>query len=143
MAILVITIFPLGGVAHFIHLKFFQSRSKADSKELEAAGSIAIETMQNIRTVQALTLENRFYQNFCDHLASPLKTHKYKALIQSLSYGFASSVFYFLHAAAFAFGVYLIMNHGTQPMSVLRTLFAISFTAGSLGCKLKTSNINI
>jgi ATP-binding cassette subfamily B (MDR/TAP) protein 1 len=150
MAILVIAIFPLGGVGHALHIKFFQNRSKEDTKELEIAGNIAIESkiylmktfiallksflaMKNIRTIQALTLEERFYKKFCDHLALPLQTHKYRATFQAVSYGFASSIFYFLHAAAFAFGVYLILNYETQPMSVMRTLFAISFTAGSMG----------
>lgn len=104
--------------------------------------------MQNIRTVQALTLESRFYDRFCDFLKLPFETRRYRAFFQSVSYGyaslgflsfrilvfrFASSIFYFLHAAAFGFGVYLIINHNNQPMSVLRTLFAISFTAGSMG----------
>jgi ABC-type bacteriocin/lantibiotic exporter with double-glycine peptidase domain len=133
MAILVVTTFPLGGVGHFFQLKFFRNRSKNDNKELEAAGNIAIEAMQNIRTIQALTLEDRFYSRFCEHLKIPLQTYKYRASFQAFTYGFASSIFYFLHAAAFWFGVYLIMNHSTRPMSVLRTLFAISFTAGSLG----------
>jgi ABC-type bacteriocin/lantibiotic exporter with double-glycine peptidase domain len=89
--------------------------------------------MQNIRTVQALTLEAKFYERFCDYLKLPFETRRYKAFLQALSYGFASSIFYFLHAAAFGFGVYLIINHDNKPMSVLRTLFAISFTAGSMG----------
>ncbi|KAI6176117.1 P-glycoprotein-9 [Aphelenchoides bicaudatus] len=133
MAILVITIFPLSGVGHFVHIKFFRARNTNDTKELEKSGSLAIEAMQNIRTVQALTLESNFYRKFCEYLQKPFETRRYRAVFQALSYGFASSVFYFLHAAAFGFGVYLIMNHNVKPMSVLRTLFAISFTAGSLG----------
>lgn len=134
MALLVITTFPpLGGCAHFFQMRFFQRRSTTDNKELEAAGNIAIEAMQNIRTIQALNLEDRFYNRFCDHLKIPLQTYKYRAIFQAITYGFASSIFYFLHAFAFWFGVYLIMNQGTKPMSVLRTLFAISFTAGSMG----------
>ncbi|KAK6016616.1 hypothetical protein OSTOST_17899, partial [Ostertagia ostertagi] len=50
-----------------------------------------------------------------------------------VSYGFASSIFYFLYASCFRFGLWLIVNGTLQPMNVLRVLFAISFTAGSMG----------
>ena len=91
-----------------------------------------MEAIENIRTVQALTLEKRFYVIFEDHLEIPHKLSLKKAIIQGLTYGFASSTFFFIHAAAFKFGVYLIVEHDKVPMNVLRTLYAISFTAGSM-----------
>ncbi|CAD5220372.1 unnamed protein product [Bursaphelenchus okinawaensis] len=133
MAILVVCIFPLGGVGHFFHMRYIRGRSKDDENEWENVGKVAIEAVENIRTVRSLVLEDVFYKQFCDHLEGPMKTLRIRARFQGLSYGFASSIFYFLHAASFGFGVYLIINQGEHPMSVLRCLFAISFTAGSMG----------
>ncbi|KHJ92102.1 putative photosystem I protein PsaO [Oesophagostomum dentatum] len=94
---------------------------------------IAMEAIENIRTVQALTLEHRLHHQFCRHLDGPHKTSRRRAVMQGVSYGFASSIFYFLYASAFRFGLWLILNGTLQPMNVLRVLFAISFTAGSMG----------
>ncbi|WKY07556.1 hypothetical protein Q1695_007208 [Nippostrongylus brasiliensis] len=108
-------------------------RATADAKEMENSGKVAMEAIEGIRTVQALTLERRLYNMFCSFLDRPHKTNKRKAIMQGISYGFASSIFYFLYASAFRFGVWLIINQTLQPMNVLKVLFSISFTAGSLG----------
>ncbi|VDK59072.1 unnamed protein product [Cylicostephanus goldi] len=108
-------------------------RAGGDAKEMENSGKIAMEAIENIRTVQALTLEHRLHHQFCRHLDGPHKTNRRKAVMQGASYGFASSIFFFLYAASFRFGLWLILNGDMMPMNVLRVLFAISFTAGSLG----------
>jgi ABC-type multidrug transport system fused ATPase/permease subunit len=138
MALLVIAIFPLGGVGQALQVKYAQGRAVEDAKDMENAGKVALEAIENIRTVQALTLEKRFYNEFEQYLEFPHKTSLKKALIQGLTYGFSSSIFFFLYAAAFRFGVFLIVHnfetsHQVMPMDVLRTLYAISFTAGSMG----------
>uniref|UniRef100_A0AC35FBA3 p-glycoprotein n=1 Tax=Panagrolaimus sp. PS1159 TaxID=55785 RepID=A0AC35FBA3_9BILA len=138
MALLVIAIFPLGAVGQALELKYAEGRGVKDAKDMENAGKVALEAIENIRTVQALTLEKRFYVIFEEYLEFPHRTSLRKAIIQGLTYGFSSSIFFFLYAAAFRFGVWLIVknyntSHQIMPMDVLRTLYAISFTAGSMG----------
>ncbi|CAD5220366.1 unnamed protein product [Bursaphelenchus okinawaensis] len=119
-AILVVCIFPLGGVGDFFHMRFIRrQRSKDDENEWENVGKVAIETVEDIRTVRSLILEDMFYQQFCDHLEGPLKTLRVRDRFLGLSYGFASSIFYFLHAASFGFGVYPIINQGEHPMPLI------------------------
>ncbi|KAI6217968.1 P-glycoprotein [Aphelenchoides fujianensis] len=119
----------------------FASLVSDDANHLEEAGNCAIEAIDHIRTVQSLTLEKRLFDRFCEFLVRPFRTYKIRARLQAVSYGFASSIFYFLNGASFAFGVYLILNHNEKPMSVLRTLFAVSFTAGSLGYASRQDNV--
>nr|AJM87336.1 P-glycoprotein [Cylicocyclus elongatus] len=133
MALLTIAIFPLAGVAHGFQMRFMSGRAGGDAKEMENSGKIAMEAIENIRTVQALTLEHRLHHLFCQHLDGPHKTNKRRAIMQGGAYGFSSSIFFFLYAASFRFGLWLILNGDMMPMNVLRVLFAISFTAGSLG----------
>ncbi|TMS37558.1 hypothetical protein L596_004463 [Steinernema carpocapsae] len=133
MALLVIAIFPLGGVGHALQMKYIEGRSKADAKELENSGKTAMEAIENIRTVQALTLEDRFHRTFSEYLAYPHSTNTRKSIVQGITYGFSSSIFYFLYAAAFRFGLFLIVERYLTPFHVLKVLFAISFTSGSLG----------
>ncbi|KAK6047784.1 ABC transporter, ATP-binding protein [Cooperia oncophora] len=118
MALLTIAIFPLSAVGQAIQMRFMSGRATSDAKEMENSGKIAMEAIENIRTVQALTLEHRLHAQFCHHLDGPHKTSRRKAVMQGISYGFASSIFYFLYASCFRFGL---------------VLFAISFTAGSMG----------
>ncbi|KAK6746818.1 hypothetical protein RB195_000213 [Necator americanus] len=133
MALLTIAIFPLAGVGQAIQMKFMSGKATNDAKEMENSGKIAMEAIENIRTVQALTLEHRLHAQFCRHLDGPHKTSRRRAVMQGFSYGFACSIFYFLYAAAFRFGLWLIIRGTLPPMNVLRVLFAISFTAGSMG----------
>uniref|UniRef100_A0A914CAD8 ABC-type xenobiotic transporter n=1 Tax=Acrobeloides nanus TaxID=290746 RepID=A0A914CAD8_9BILA len=133
MALLVVAIFPLGGVGQAVENKYFQGRSKEDARELENAGKTAMEAIEHIRTVQALTLEEKFYSMFCKFMDYPHQSSRRKALMQGLTYGFSSSIFFFLYAAAFRFGVWLIVKETLTPMEVLKSLYAISFTAGSMG----------
>uniref|UniRef100_A0A1I7X947 ABC transporter domain-containing protein n=1 Tax=Heterorhabditis bacteriophora TaxID=37862 RepID=A0A1I7X947_HETBA len=166
-----IAIFPLAGVGQAIQMRYMSGRATQDSKEMENSGKIAMEAIENIRTVQALTLQTRLFDQFCHHLDGPHSTSRRKAIITNkkylkphnaynrlttdndqqnyakkmnkhsnkklettgFSYGFASSIFYFLYASAFRFGLWLIMNGTLEAMQVLRVLFAISFTAGSMG----------
>uniref|UniRef100_A0AC34QYV8 p-glycoprotein n=1 Tax=Panagrolaimus sp. JU765 TaxID=591449 RepID=A0AC34QYV8_9BILA len=133
MALLVCAIFPLGGVGQALEMKYFEGKSSEDAKEMENAGKTAMEAIENIRTVQALTLEKRFYNTFEEHLEKPHEISVKKAVAQGITYGFSSSIFFFLYAAAFRFGLFLIIKDNIMPMDVLRTLYAISFTAGSMG----------
>ncbi|VDO37314.1 unnamed protein product [Haemonchus placei] len=133
MALLAISIFPLGAAGRAIQMRFMSGRATADAKEMENSGKIAMEAIEHIRTVQALTLERRLHSEFCHHLDGPHTTNRRKALIQGVSYGFACSIFYFLYASCFRFGAWLIVHGYLGPMNVLRVELAISFTAGSLG----------
>ncbi|GMT24903.1 hypothetical protein PFISCL1PPCAC_16200, partial [Pristionchus fissidentatus] len=133
MALLMIGIFPLAAVGQAIQVKYIRNRASGDNANLETAGKIATEAMENVRTVHALTLEPNVVFRFNSLLDGPLQTATRKALMQGLSYGFSSSIFYFLYAAAFRFGLWLIMEGYSDPMLVLKVLFAISFTAGSAG----------
>ncbi|KAK0397958.1 hypothetical protein QR680_002358 [Steinernema hermaphroditum] len=133
MALLSVAIFPLLGVAQAMQVKYIEGRTVADEKELENSGKVAMEAIENVRTVQALTLEDKFQRTFCHHLERPHSTSTRKAITQGLMYGFSNCIFYFLYAASFRFGLWLIVSGYLAPMNVLKVLFAISFTAGTLG----------
>ncbi|WKY07563.1 hypothetical protein Q1695_007210 [Nippostrongylus brasiliensis] len=133
MALLTAAIFPLSAVGQTLQLKYIRGRAAADAKEMENSGQIAMEAIEQIRTVQALTLEHRLYSQFCLHLDRPHRTNKRKSIIQGLCYGFSCGLQYFLMAASFRFGGWLVVVESLTPINVLRVLFACSFAAGGLG----------
>ncbi|ULT92827.1 hypothetical protein L3Y34_010131 [Caenorhabditis briggsae] len=135
MALLVMAIFPFMAVGQALVIKYHGGSATADAKEMENSGKTAMEAIENIRTVQALTLQTKLYNIFCSHLDSPHSGNVSKAIIRGLTYGFANSIQFFTYAAAFRFGLFLIFNQNVlmSPEHVLKVLFAISFSFGTIG----------
>ncbi|CAL2047788.1 unnamed protein product [Caenorhabditis brenneri] len=135
MAFLVMAIFPFMAVGQALVIKYHGGTATSDAKEMENSGKTAMEAIENIRTVQALTLQTKLYNIFCSHLDAPHSSHVSKAIIRGLTYGFANSIQFFTYAAAFRFGLFLIFDQNVHmdPQNVLRVLFAISFSFGTIG----------
>uniref|UniRef100_A0A915IP35 Uncharacterized protein n=1 Tax=Romanomermis culicivorax TaxID=13658 RepID=A0A915IP35_ROMCU len=106
------------------------SISKVD--ELIRMVQIASEGVENIRTVQALTREKTFYDSFVAHLNGPYKQALIQTQYHSVSYAFAQCVIFFLYAACFRFGGYLIEIGDTSPLNVFKVFFAITFCGMTL-----------
>uniref|UniRef100_A0A1I7V2Y6 p-glycoprotein n=1 Tax=Caenorhabditis tropicalis TaxID=1561998 RepID=A0A1I7V2Y6_9PELO len=135
MAFLVMAIFPFMAVGQALVIKYHGGTATSDAKEMENSGKTAMEAIENIRTVQALTLQTKLYNIFCSHLDAPHSGNVSKALIRGFTYGFANSIQFFTYAAAFRFGLFLIFDDNVRmdPQNVLRVLFAISFSFGTIG----------
>ncbi|CAI5451390.1 unnamed protein product [Caenorhabditis angaria] len=135
MALVTMAIFPLVAVGQAIEIKFHTGKATNDAKEMENSGKVAMEAIENIRTVQALTLQQNLWQQFADHLEKPHRSNLGKSIIRGILYGFAQSIIYFIYAAAFRFGLYLMFapNVMMEPIKVLRVLFAISFSFSTVG----------
>ena len=61
---------------------FQEEGATKDAVLFEEAGKVAVEAIENIRTVQFLTREKRFYDDFCGHLEEPFKAAMKEAQIQ-------------------------------------------------------------
>lgn len=135
MALLVMAIFPFVAIGQALVMKYHGGTATSDAKEMENSGKTAMEAIENIRTVQALTLQTKLYNQFCSYLDAPHAGNVTKALLRGLTYGFANSIQFFVYAAAFRFGLWLIFEPNVlmSPENVLRVLFAISFSFGTIG----------
>uniref|UniRef100_A0A914WE06 ABC-type xenobiotic transporter n=1 Tax=Plectus sambesii TaxID=2011161 RepID=A0A914WE06_9BILA len=133
MALLAIGIFPFGLIGEVFRGRFENSAHRDSTKLLEEAGKVAMEAIENVRTVQALTLEFKFLEKFDNFLEKPHRSSLTRAVIQGPCYGLANSIYYFLYASSFLFGAYLVRIGDTQSMNVLRSLFAIGFSSETLG----------
>ena len=76
--------------------------------------------IENVRTVQALTLEKKFYDMFAKCLVGPHKSAGKDALVQGMIYGFSTSLLYFIFAGSFRFSAWLILYHSTTPLHVMK-----------------------
>lgn len=87
------------------HLSFFQ---------------IAIESIENIRTVAALTREDMFFKNFCNELETPYKQALKKAQIIGISFSISQAAMFFAYAASFWLGAYLIQQSELDYVDVFK-----------------------
>ncbi|CAJ0587561.1 unnamed protein product, partial [Mesorhabditis spiculigera] len=134
MALLMLALFPLLGLGEALQIKMLEGKSGEDAKALEVAGKVAMEAVENIRTVQALTLERMMHAKFCGHLDGPHKSSVVKALLQSVTFAIANSLMFYMFAAEFRFGGWLVTaDHVSNPIDVMRVMFAIQFSATSIG----------
>lgn len=92
-----------------------------------------MEAIEHVRTVQALTKEQLFYEKFCHYLDGPHRDALKEAWIQGLAYGFASCVIFVLNCISYRLGLYLIESNQMDPIRVLRVMYAISISATTLG----------
>ena len=73
MTIVIILVVPLVMIAGALELKALTSHTTSNKKKLEAAGKIAVDSIENIRTVASLTVEDNFYKQYKAEVKRPYK----------------------------------------------------------------------
>uniref|UniRef100_A0A0B6ZDG4 ABC transmembrane type-1 domain-containing protein n=6 Tax=Arion vulgaris TaxID=1028688 RepID=A0A0B6ZDG4_9EUPU len=111
---------PIMMLAGSLNMRLMKGNQQRDSKMLEEAGKTASECVENIRTVQSLTREPFFYQQYSAQLEKPYRENLKQAHIYGISYAFSQGVIFFLYAAAFRFGAWLVAHDGMGPDLVYR-----------------------
>lgn len=93
MALLIVAILPIVGFGQYLRGRRFTGNNVKSASEFADSGKIAIEAIENVRTVQALAKEDTFYQKFCSKLDIPHREAIKDAFIQGVSYGYEPAVF--------------------------------------------------
>uniref|UniRef100_A0AC35TTR9 ABC transporter domain-containing protein n=1 Tax=Rhabditophanes sp. KR3021 TaxID=114890 RepID=A0AC35TTR9_9BILA len=133
MATLCLCIFPIEGLAQALQFKYISSRNNEDNQGNEVAGKVALEAIENIKAVQALTLEDKMFTLFGNHLKYPHMTSRRKALLHAAIYSVSCSLTFFINAAAFRLALYLILNNDVAPLDTMKAIYAFAFSASGVG----------
>lgn len=73
LSFLMVTAFPILGTVAFFQIRLLAGRAKKNKKRLEKSGQTAVESIDNIRTVAGLGVEERFLRKYYDLLTGPFK----------------------------------------------------------------------
>ncbi|NWI13941.1 MDR1 protein, partial [Crypturellus soui] len=133
LTLLILACIPFVIVANAISVKSMTGHAAKDQKALEEAGRISTESVENIRTVASLTREDAFYERYITSLSGPYRDSLTKAPFYGFTYGIAQSANYFINAAVFRFGAWLIARCMTNFENMFIVFSSIIFAAMNVG----------
>ncbi|NXH19197.1 MDR1 protein, partial [Bucco capensis] len=133
LTLLILACIPFVIAANAASVSSVSGHASKDQKALEEAGRIATESVENIRTVASLTREEAFYERYVTSLNGPYRDSLKKAPLYGFTYGIAQCANYFINAAVFRFGAWLIANCLTNFENVFIVFSSVIFAAMNVG----------
>ncbi|NWZ99491.1 MDR1 protein, partial [Nesospiza acunhae] len=133
LTLLILACIPFIVGANAVNVSSMSGHAAEDQKALEEAGRISTESVENIRTVASLTKEEVFYERYVACLSHTYRKSLRKSPFYGFTYGIAQCSEYFINAAVFRFGAWLIANCLTNFENVFIVFSSVIFAAMNVG----------
>jgi ABC-type bacteriocin/lantibiotic exporter with double-glycine peptidase domain len=133
LCLVILCFIPINIVAGMMNIQSVTNKQGKKKTSEEESGRLAIEVVEHIKTVISLGREGYFVAQF-EALFSRNSSKLLGYLhVQALFYGVANSVLFFIQAAAFSYGYYLIKYEDLALTDLFRIYASITFTSMTLG----------
>ncbi|TKR64356.1 hypothetical protein L596_024906 [Steinernema carpocapsae] len=108
------------------YLKF---RGVKDNEVAHEASQLATESIEHVRTIQALAKQDFMFELFCTASQLPHRRAIIRGLWQSVSYAMSTSFYLINFGIAYSFGRFLVMNDYTTPYIVFQVIEALNMAS--------------
>ncbi|XP_066441409.1 ATP-binding cassette sub-family B member 5-like isoform X1 [Eleutherodactylus coqui] len=133
MTLLVLALTPVLVVTGLLETRALTGFANRDKKQLQQAGKIATEAVDNIRTVASLTREKTFEEMYSDSLQKPYKNAKRKAQTYGICFAFSQSFMHFTYASCYRFGAFLIEIERMKPADTILVFSCLAYGSIIIG----------
>ncbi|XP_064410147.1 ATP-dependent translocase ABCB1-like [Latimeria chalumnae] len=133
LTLLTLACVPFLILASIVRMTSAAGHASKDQKSLDESGRVSTEAIENIRTVVALTKEDAFYAKYITTLNIPYRMSLKKAPLYGFTYAMGQCIKFFVNAAVFRFGAWLIAHCLTNFENVFLVFAAITFSAMTIG----------
>ncbi|CAG8461734.1 6731_t:CDS:2 [Paraglomus occultum] len=152
LALVVIAASPAIVASGALQMKSLAGYGNQTRKAYDKSGQVVQQSVSNMRTIAALTREETFKDLYNRAILEPHRIAVKGNYISSLGFGLSQGLLFFVWALAFWYGSRLVSSLEYTQSQMLRVLFAVVFSAMSLGqmssfapssAKAKVAAINV
>ena len=110
LTFIIIGFVPLVMAAGALQVRAVTGFTKSNKKNLEEAGKIAVESIENIRTVAGLHREDTFYELYCTQVDRIHRRSLPQPPLAGILYGFSQGIYLFGYAIVFRYGAFQVLQ---------------------------------
>lgn len=118
---------PILIISMLYQMRMMTKDSGVKSEAFEKSAKVAVESINNVRTVAGLRCEPYIQSEYDRALEVPSASLKKNAHIRGLLYGLANSFMFYAYAACFGYGGWLLVNDGSidSPFTIWKVAIAV------------------
>jgi ATP-binding cassette, subfamily B (MDR/TAP), member 1 len=133
LALVVLSLIPFVAAGGYFQVKMMSGFDAGSKLEFAAAGSIACEAVDNIRSVTSLGVQDVFMERYSATLVTPLKNGSKSANVTGIAFGVGESFTFVMWAAAFWAGAKFIAQGHCTFLDLMKAVAGLLFAGMSLG----------
>ncbi|KAK2184057.1 hypothetical protein NP493_285g02001 [Ridgeia piscesae] len=133
LTLVICAFIPLIALAGMLEMRLITGTSVGDKKGMEQAGKVALEAIENIRTVAGLTKEQKFYEMYKKRLQEPYRNSVKKGFVVGVAFAVSQAIIYVAFAVSFLYGSHLIRQEETDFNEMFMVVAMLLFGAMGIG----------